>query len=565
MTTPCLDPDDVAALLQSRMEPAALSGLEQHVAACSECRKLLSALAHIEALPIFAIPDASGEPDDDVALASTLPSSEPHATLAPGACVGRYLVVSELGAGAMGTVYAAHDPELCRKIALKILKPAGSIDGERELVRERLRREAQAMAQLAHPNVVTVYDVGAVNDQIFIAMELVEGQTLASWLAASPRRWREVVAMFLPAGRGLAAAHAAGMVHRDFKPENVLVGNDGRVRVGDFGLARMLASGVEGSEEHLKRVRVNRSGSTTGSLVGTPYFMAPEQFQCRSTDARSDQFSFCLALYVALARQHPFAGNDVDRLAESVAEGQIRRPPDGSVLPRRLFRVLRRGLATDPANRFSSMEALLAELGQEHSTRRPRVAIAAIIAVAIALVISAIVDRIDVDSQLRAGLGAERSSAGAAASLPPALHIHAGSPTTRAQPEIPTDWFVEGSHAYSLGEFNKAAEAFKQGFLQETDEARRNKFLFNMAQSYRLANDCGHAVAFYHRFLSKADTSLSVKTRKTVQELIDEASEACVRQQISDDLPSGLGPQTPRHATSSHPVVPPTDIRSHQD
>jgi predicted Ser/Thr protein kinase len=578
----CIDPDDVAAWLHSRLEPEALRALEQHVATCTECRELLSALAQAE------VPNASGEPDEDIAVASTLPWTEPHPDLVSGACVGRYIIASELGKGAMGVVYAAHDPELDRKVALKILRTGGFVSSGQELLRERLRREAQAMAQLAHPNVVTVHDVGTVHDHIFIAMELVEGQTLASWLTASPRSWHAVVGMFLAAGKGLAAAHAAGIVHRDFKPENVLVGNDGRVRVGDFGLARILALEVrDGSDERPGQADTNASG-TTDLLVGTPYFMAPEQFLCRATDARSDQFSFCLALYAAIARQHPFGGDDVKELAAAVVEGRLRPPPGRSVLPRRVLRLLLRGVATDPGDRYPSMDALLAELGREHAKRRPvgAAVVAITIAIAIVGVIAGaeIVGRsetehrpsdtevampgegthdavaVDVGTGLRADakLGDQSTSASTAAPLDAAPRAHGESVTTLTQPEMFTDWYHQGARAYSRGDFKAAAEAFKQGFLQETDEVRRNRYLFNMAQSFRLANDCGNAIAFYHRFLSQADANrVSAQARKDVQQFIDEASQACVHRQISGDKPSvGPDPWTPRHESRTR-----SDIR----
>jgi tetratricopeptide (TPR) repeat protein len=290
----------------------------------------------------------------------------------------------------MGEVYIAHDPELARKVALKILSRRLA-SGEQELVRDRLRREAQAMAKLAHPNVVAVYDVGAVDDAIFISMELVVGETLAEWLAGARRSWRAVVAMFLAAGKGLAAAHSAGLVHRDFKPENVLVGNDGRVRVCDFGLAR--TSSPDPRPDHSVSPdhgvspgfdAVAGSGSMTGVLVGTPYYMAPEQFRCHPSDMRTDQFSFCVALYAAIARQHPFDWNDAEGLADAVTQGRRRQPPARTILPRWLLRVLLRGLAVEPSERYPSMDALLSALADDPRPRRVRALVAAAAALTIA-------------------------------------------------------------------------------------------------------------------------------------------------------------------------------------
>src|SRR3954453_18295126 len=164
------------------------------------------------------------------------PPRQPGEPLPRGSAVGRYVVLERIGSGGMGVVYAAYDPELDRKVALKLLRPdrAGAV-GEAAL---RLQREAQAIARLSDPHVVAVYDAGTLGEQVFVAMEFVEGRTLREWLKAEPRSWSEILKAFLAAGRGLAAAHDAGLVHRDFKPDNVLLGGDGRVKVADFGLAR---------------------------------------------------------------------------------------------------------------------------------------------------------------------------------------------------------------------------------------------------------------------------------------------------------------------------------------
>ncbi|MGH9885234.1 MAG: protein kinase domain-containing protein, partial [bacterium] len=275
----CLDPDDLVALLHGRLAPASQRAMEMHIAACSDCRKLVSALAQAESGLRLATLTA------ERASVEAVPPSDRHAELAPGTLVGRYVVTTRLGAGAMGVVFAAHDPELDRKVAIKVLNHAPFAGGEGEPVPDRLRREAQAMALLAHPNVVTVYDVGTIDDCIFIAMELIEGCTLARWLAGGRRSWREVVAMFLLAGRGLAAAHTAGLVHRDFKPDNVLVGDDGRVRVADFGFARMLEPQESTCDPGPSGGSTARFSSALG-LVGTPYYMAPEQARGENVDHR---------------------------------------------------------------------------------------------------------------------------------------------------------------------------------------------------------------------------------------------------------------------------------------
>ena len=210
------------------------------------------------------------------------------------------MILGLVGRGGMGDVYAAYDPELDRKIALKLLNGGRSGSGSPAPSRGRLLKEAKSIARLTHPNVIVVHDAGTIDDRVFIAMEFVEGQTLATWLGGKPRTWSEVREIFLSAGRGLAAAHTARIVHRDFKPQNVMVADDGAVRVMDFGLASD-SSDTDGGPVEPVRAEVADFASTTalaltrtGSLVGTPAYMAPEQFKGEAADARTDQFSFCV-------------------------------------------------------------------------------------------------------------------------------------------------------------------------------------------------------------------------------------------------------------------------------
>jgi len=298
--------------------------------------------------------------------------------LTPGTRLGRYVVLEEIGAGGMGLVFSAYDPELNRKVALKLLRPNQS---ERKKARSRLLQEAQALAKLAHPNVITVYDVGTIGERVFVAMELVEGTTLKGWLAEKQRRWDEVLEVFVPAGRGLAAAHAANLVHRDFKPDNVLIGRDGRVRVMDFGLARPVHSEHGGPEEpdddddddHRSEAIDEPMLTQTGSIMGTPAYMAPEQHLGQPTDARSDQFSFCIALYQGLYGERPFEGEDAGTLTEQKTKGKIREPKQGVTVPGWVRRVLVRGLAANPADRFPSMDELLTELGKDPRVLRRKI------------------------------------------------------------------------------------------------------------------------------------------------------------------------------------------------
>ncbi|MCB9748823.1 MAG: serine/threonine protein kinase [Myxococcales bacterium] len=294
--------------------------------------------------------------------------------------IGRYRVLDVLGQGGMGTVYTAHDDQLDRTLAIKVVRQRPGGVGEH--ARARLLREARALARLSHPNVVTVHEVGEHEDQVFVAMELVRGESLARWLApddAPPRGWREIVDVFIQAGRGLAAAHAAELVHRDFKPTNVVVGDDGVVKVLDFGLARddaddPLAARPD-DDEALLTTRASPLDSRTltddGALMGTPAYMSPEQFRGEPATARSDQFSFCASLHEALHGERPFAGADLHALAESVLAGR-RRAPSGAAIPGWIEPILARGLQPDPAARWSSMRALLAALADDPRARRRR-------------------------------------------------------------------------------------------------------------------------------------------------------------------------------------------------
>lgn len=291
-----------------------------------------------------------------------------------------------LGAGAMGAVYAAHDPELDRPVALKVLHadPLGD-PAER---RSRLAFEAQAMARLAHPNVVAVFDVGvdAPTGQLFVAMEHVSGATLAAWLRAAPRSESAVLDVFLQAGRGLAAAHAAGLVHRDFKPENVLVGADGRARVGDFGLARR----PHGAPALPPGAQLGGLALTAqGALVGTPAYMSPEQLRGTTADARSDQFAFAVALFEALTGTRPFAGQSLGELAGNVVGGRVSPALANRPTWQRAF--FQRALATDPGSRYASMEAALEDLGRDRRTPRRTIAIAVASVLTVAGVVAAVV------------------------------------------------------------------------------------------------------------------------------------------------------------------------------
>ena len=319
--------------------------------------------------------DAPGVPRTVSSAPASAPAAEP-VRLAHGATLGRYVIEELIGAGGMGVVYRARDPDLGRAVAIKQL---GRVRSDWQW-RARLLREAQAMARLAHPNVVTVYDVGLAHDALFVAMEYVEGVTLRRWLA-EPRTRHDIITAFAAAGRGLHAAHVAGLVHRDFKPDNVLMASDGRARVTDFGLARWEAGEADAADTAPGDRSAAPAGLTVDDAVmGTPGYMAPEQYAGGVVDARTDQFAFTCALYEALHGQRPFAG-DADAIREAVLAGRaLAHPRD---LPAWLRRILERGLETDRERRFASMAELVAALEADPAAvrRRRAVAIAAAVVV----------------------------------------------------------------------------------------------------------------------------------------------------------------------------------------
>jgi WD40 repeat protein/predicted Ser/Thr protein kinase len=287
--------------------------------------------------------------------------------------IGRFTIVRKLGAGGMGVVYVAYDEQLDRRVAVKLLR--NTVASSEAQV--RLEREAQAMARLSHPNVVTVHEVGRHDGQVFMAMEFVDGEDLRQWLTRSKRDWREVVAVFLQAGEGLAAAHEAGIVHRDFKPDNVLVGNDGRVRVADFGLANSVntvAGPVDPSLSDSQR-RLGVALTRPGAVMGTPAYMPPEQFRGAATDAQADQFSFCVALWEGLYGARPFKGKTLLELSMAVAAGEVIEPPQDSAVPTWLRAVMLRALAAEPSARWGSMREMLDVLARDPEARRRRIAL----------------------------------------------------------------------------------------------------------------------------------------------------------------------------------------------
>jgi eukaryotic-like serine/threonine-protein kinase len=375
----CPEENAIVDFVRGALPAEQRAAVESHVDRCQSCATVLAGLARLTTRRGGATHAASA---DDTWFADASEAAAPHrpTALAPGARLGRYELRRLIGAGGMGVVHAAHDPQLDRLVAIKILHDGGGSAGatsESARAHTRLLREAQAMAKLRHPNVVTVYDVGVHEDeQVFVAMELVQGQTLAAWLQAGPHDWREVLAVFRQAGEGLAAAHAAGLVHRDFKPANVMVEPSGHVRVMDFGLARAVAATPAAEIEEMELDTTTTSVSSrltrTGSLVGTPAYMAPEQYAGAATDERTDQFSFCVALHEALHGARPFRASSIAALSMAVLQGRIEPPTEDRGVPKWLQAVVLRGLATAPEDRYPSMRELLDALSRDSGQRRRR-------------------------------------------------------------------------------------------------------------------------------------------------------------------------------------------------
>ncbi|WP_163869966.1 protein kinase domain-containing protein [Myxococcus eversor] len=389
----CPDENTLSGYASGGLDSEGTEAVRQHVSGCSECRSVLAVLGGFQ----------TPSPRVDAGL------------LVTGARVGRYIVLGLLGEGGMGRVHAAYDPELDRKVALKLLNLARLGEGSLTQARQRLEREARTMARLSHPHVAHLHDVGEFQGQLFLVMELVEGGTLRRWLSERPRTRREILARFIQAADGLAATHALGISHRDFKPDNVLLTRDGQVRITDFGLANAAvlepslgevriidvgpanaatgepsrgevritdvsptsAATLEPSREAEPLVPGTEPLTVTGVFLGTPAYAAPEQLQGARGDARSDQFAFCVALYEALNGQRPFAGATSEELLASMLRQEVR--PEKRSVPSWLKAVVRRGLHADPSRRFESMQVLRSRLSQESSAWK-RSAVAAVLA-----------------------------------------------------------------------------------------------------------------------------------------------------------------------------------------
>jgi len=314
--------------------------------------------------PLAPASHAHGEAQDPSSRVAPTPISPDPSAVHVSSQIGRFALIRKIGEGGMGVVYVGYDEALDRKVAVKVLHPGAAAASL------WIRREAQALAKLSHPNVVPVYEVGEHDGRVFLAMEYVEGRTLRAYLAEKPEV-TPLLRAFVQAGRGLAAAHEAGLVHRDFKPDNVLLGKDGRARVVDFGIAVPTDRGPSAAtpDKGLRDRPIGASPSAldtpltdAGAVMGTPSFMSPEQFRGDPATPASDQFSFCVALYRAVYRQAPFVGSQLLELVENVVSGALIPPPQSASAPAWLATVLSRGLSPRPEGRYPDLTTLLDDI-----------------------------------------------------------------------------------------------------------------------------------------------------------------------------------------------------------
>lgn len=363
----CIGDNTVVEFVEGTLPAGRASNVERHIAVCQPCRLRVAALG----ASASRLADA---PEPPVGVGA-------HLQLQPGTRVDRFVVLKRLGHGGMGVVFSAIDPDLRRQVAIKLLR-TGADNGPVRQSSDDLRDEARKMASLDHPNIVAVHETGTYRGEAYLVMELVDGTTLGDWLYRWGKRpWTEIVDGFVQAGRALAHAHSHGLAHGDFKPENVLVDDTDRVRVTDFGLARPFEiRPPDARDEAIVPNRAKNDGAKNdcakkdrpAMVMGTPRYMAPEQYRGQAADALSDQFSFCVALFEALYERHPCTHDNPRSLLQLPGEEAWTGIPRGTDVPAAIGRVLARGLHPRPSERYGSMDELLAELQARRQFRRGR-------------------------------------------------------------------------------------------------------------------------------------------------------------------------------------------------
>ena len=536
----CPSDDDLFALARSQLEPVKAAAIQKHLAQCEACCAAVAEAARGLA------GEASPAPEAD----------ESSRKLRSGDRLGRYLIGALLGEGAMGAVYVAQDPELNRRVAIKVLRTDARLGIGKGELQARLLREAQAMARLSHPNVVSVFEAAEVQGQLFVAMELIEGGTLRSWLRERPRALDEILDVFIAAGRGLVAAHGAGIVHRDFKPDNVLIGRDGRVRVSDFGLARSTqdlsppgpaitpAPPPHGASAPPLASQLPPFTSPTrllSEMVGTPAYMSPEQLAGGSIDARSDVFSFCATLFEAVYRSLPFPARTLKELRAHHRSGPARA--QANVAPPWLRELLESGLRAEPGDRPATLAALLERLESarrgearavEARTRRWRNGGAA--ALALALLAGLWFTRARLDARAACAEGARR---------------------------------IDG--AWSLARRQQISEAFHQTHLVYADDAfsrvaaALDRFAASWPQAYEAACELGigkseEASQAYLRMACLSEQLASVEARSELfvhadAKLVEDAAAMASAFEEPEQCALGIALSAPPLSASLRPAV----------
>jgi len=440
-----------------------------------------------------------------VELDETAPASRESGPLP--ARISKYELTERLGAGGNGVVMLARDVTLDRKVAIKLLRGDAS-----EAAGQRLQREAQAAAKLAHENVIVVHEVGTHGGSVFVAMEYVEGGTLRD--VARTRNWRDVLDAYRRAGRGLAAAHAAGLVHRDFKPDNVLVGDDGRIRVSDFGLVSVSGTNAV-SVGSLDGTALGSTLTRTGTVMGTPRYMAPEQHDGADVDARADQFAFCVALYEALFHRLPFEGETYETIAAHVCEGEIVKPPADSPVPRAIRDAILRGLSVDPAARWPSMTALLDAIAPAAPRRRWWLALVPAVLLVAALAVFFL-------ERSRRSAPPEDAAATRAADLSPPGAIDSDDPKVV---------MTAAEAAYKAGDFPTAIKGFKRAYVLDPNLDKSAPYFYDIGQAYRQWGHCPEASLAYKHYLQLKPDS---KRRAEIEQMIQELDDCTAQQRMAN-------------------------------